>query len=348
MGSIVDWPEPVVYVQSLSESGTLVVPDQYIKPPPDRPTTWLTDMNIPVIDMTGLISSREETMKQVFEACREWGFMQLVNHGVKTELLDGARDIWQEFFHAPMEVKKKYANSPKTYEGFGSRLGVEKGATLDWSDYYYLNYHPNCHTKWPAHPPHLRDIMEEYSKEILRLGEVLLKVFSINLGLEEDCLQNAFGGKHIGACLRANFYPKCPQPDLTLGLSSHSDPGGMTFLLPDKRVTGLQVRKDDQWITVKPVHNAIILNIGDQLQVLSNAKYKSVEHRVVVNPNEERVSLAYFYNPRNEMLIQPISELVTSESPALYPPMIFEEYRRFIRTKGPQGKLQVESLKSTR
>ncbi|MFS7949837.1 putative anthocyanidin synthase [Helianthus anomalus] len=156
MGSIVDWPEPVVYVQSLSESGTLVVPDQYIKPPPERPTTWLTDMNIPVIDMTGLISSREETMKRVFEACREWGFMQLVNHGVKMELLDGARDIWQEFFHAPMEVKKKYANSPKTYEGFGSRLGVEKGATLDWSDYYYLNYHPNCHTKWPAHPPHLR------------------------------------------------------------------------------------------------------------------------------------------------------------------------------------------------
>ncbi|KAI7747630.1 hypothetical protein M8C21_023590 [Ambrosia artemisiifolia] len=347
MGSMGDWPEPVVCVQSLSESGNHVIPDQYIKPPPERPSTCnLTDTNIPIIDLAGLVDSREETMSRILEACREWGFFQLVNHGVKTDLVDRVREIWREFFHEPMDVKKKYANSPKTYEGFGSRLGVEKGAILDWSDYYYLNYHPFGHTKWPADPPYLRDVMEEYSKEILRLGEVLLKVFSRNLGLKEDCLQNAFGGKDAGACLRANYYPKCPQPDLTLGLSSHSDPGGMTFLLPDMRVSGLQIRKDDQWITVKPEPNGIIVNIGDQLQVLSNAIYKSVEHRVVVNPDEERVSLAYFYNPRNDMLIQPVSELVTSNRPALYPPMTFEEYRRFIRTKGPKGKLQVDSLKS--
>lgn len=109
--------------------------------------------------------------------------------------------------------------------------------------------------------------MEEYTKEILRLGTILLNVFSLNLGLKEDCLQSAFGGKEVGACLRANFYPKCPQPDLTLGLSSHSDPGGMAFLLPDEQVSGLQIRKDDQWVTVKPAPNAIIVNIGDQLQV---------------------------------------------------------------------------------
>lgn len=111
-------------------------------------------------------------------------------------------------------------------------------------------------------------MVEEYSKEIVRLGNILLKVFSINLGLEEDYLQKAFGDGDIGACLRVNFYPKCPQPDLTLGLSSHSDPGGMTFLLPDENVTGLQVRKGGEWITVKPARHAIVVNIGDQIQVL--------------------------------------------------------------------------------
>ncbi|XP_076958256.1 jasmonate-induced oxygenase 2-like [Bidens hawaiensis] len=348
MGSIEDWPEPVVCVKSLSESANLLIPDQYIKPPQERPSLCPTDTNIPVIDLAGLISSREETMTQMLEACREWGFLQLVNHGVKTELVDQAREIWREFFHQPMEVKKKYANSPKTYEGFGSRLGVEKGAILDWNDYYYLNYRPFFQTKWPDHPPSLRDVMEEYSKEILRLGKILLKVLSINLGLKEDCLQNAFGGEDVGTCLRANFYPKCPQPELTLGLSSHSDPGGMAFLIPDKQVSGLQILKDDRWIVVKLEPNAIIVNIGDQLQVLSNAIYKSVEHRVVVNPEIERASLAYFYNPRNDMIIQPILKLVTSKRPALYPPMTFEEYRRFIRTRGPQGKLQVNSLKSPR
>lgn len=94
-----------------------------------------------------------------------------------------------------------------------------------------------------------------------------MKVLSINLGLDEKILQNAFGGEDIGACLRVNFYPKCPRPELTLGLSSHSDPGGMTMLLPDDQVPGLQVRKFNNWITVKPARHAFIVNIGDQIQV---------------------------------------------------------------------------------
>ena len=109
--------------------------------------------------------------------------------------------------------------------------------------------------------------MEQYSGELVKLGGRLMKVLSLNLGLKEDYLQNAFGGEEVGACLRVNFYPKCPQPELTLGLSSHSDPGGLTILLPDHDVPGLQVRKDGKWITVKPAPHAFIINIGDQLQV---------------------------------------------------------------------------------
>lgn len=113
----------------------------------------------------------------------------------------------------------------------------------------------------------IREVIDEYCKELVRLSGRLMKVLSINLGISEDRLQNAFGGDNIGACLRVNFYPKCPQPDLTLGLSSHSDPGGLTLLLPDHQVTGLQVRKGDNWITVKPAKHAFIVNIGDQIQV---------------------------------------------------------------------------------
>lgn len=80
-------------------------------------------------------------------------------------------------------------------------------------------------------------------------------------------MQRCFGGEDIGACLRVNFYPKCPQPDLTLGLSSHSDPGGLTLLLPDENVPGLQVRRGESWVTVDPVPDAFIVNIGDQMQV---------------------------------------------------------------------------------
>lgn len=110
-------------------------------------------------------------------------------------------------------------------------------------------------------------MIEEYSRQLVKFGGDLMKVFSTNLGLSEEYLQNAFGGENVGACLRVNFYPKCPQPDLTLGLSSHSDPGGITILLPDQNVAGLQVRKNNSWITVKPAAHAFIVNIGDQIQV---------------------------------------------------------------------------------
>ncbi|KAL9992197.1 putative flavonol synthase [Helianthus debilis subsp. tardiflorus] len=277
MGCPCDWPEPVVRVQSLSENGESVIPDRYIKPPSDRPTlnnSSPSDINIPLVDLSGLtdgdLTVREATMNQISIACREWGFFQVINHGLKAELVDGVREIWREFFHEPMEVKQKYANLPLTYEGYGSRLGLQKGAILDWSDYYFLHYLPSSlkdHRKWPDRPSSLRELVEEYSKEIVRLGNSLLEVFSINLGLRHDYLQNKFGGEDIGACLRVNFYPKCPQPDLTLGLSSHSDPGGITFLLPDENVSGLQVRRNEEWITVKPVRHGIIVNIGDQIQV---------------------------------------------------------------------------------
>jgi isopenicillin N synthase-like dioxygenase len=69
--------------------------------------------------------------------------------------------------------------------------------------------------------------------------------------------------------MRVNFYPRCPQPELTLGVAAHSDPGGMTMLLVDDHVRGLQVRSPDdgKWITVDPVPDAFIVNVGDQIQV---------------------------------------------------------------------------------
>ncbi|XP_061355626.1 jasmonate-induced oxygenase 1-like [Gastrolobium bilobum] len=273
-----EWPEPIIRVQSLSKSCTDSIPERYIKPSTDRPSISSSscddvDANIPIIDLGGLYGdqdTRASILKQISDACNEWGFFQIINHGVSPDLMDKARETWRQFFHLPMEVKQQYANSPKTYEGYGSRLGVEKGAILDWSDYYYLHYLPlslKDYNKWPAMPPSCREVFDEYyGRELVKLGGRLMKVLSINLGLEEGLLQKAFGGEDIGSCLRVNFYPKCPRRELTLGLSSHSDPGGMTMLLPDNQVPGLQVRKCDNWITVKPARHAFIVNIGDQIQ----------------------------------------------------------------------------------
>ncbi|KAF2319114.1 hypothetical protein GH714_013407 [Hevea brasiliensis] len=334
MNNLQDWPEPIVRVQSLSESCLDEVPNRYIKPPLERPSIKSSsssssfasddDVNIPIVDLGGLYGKddtlRASILGEISIACHDWGFFQVINHGIKPELLDRGREIWREFFHLPMEEKQN--------------MQILQRPMKDYN-------------KWPALPSNCREVIDEYGRQVVELCGRLMKVLSINLGLGERRLQDAFGGENIGACLRVNFYPKCPQPELTLGLSSHSDPGGMTLLLPDDQVTGLQVRRGNDWITVKPAPHAFIVNIGDQIQVLSNAIYRSVEHRVIVNSAKERVSLAFFYNPKG-IPIEPLKELVTPERPSLYQAMTFDEYRLFIRTRGPKGKSQVESLKSPR
>ncbi|PWA36455.1 flavanone 3-hydroxylase [Artemisia annua] len=354
------WPEPVVRVQSLSDSGINAIPDCYVKAIYDRPSSLdnissIEANDIPIINLANLYANdpsiRKTTMDLISDACREWGMFQVINHGVSHHLMAATKRVWREFFHLPLDMKQTYANSPATYEGYGSRVGVEKGAKLDWSDYFFLQFLPASmrdESKWPTQPSSCRELVAEYNEEVLKLCSRLMKIFSLNLGLDEDYLENAFGGEEIGATLRVNFYPKCPQPDLTLGISPHSDPGGITILLPDDHVSGLQVRRDDAWVTVKPIPNAFIVNLADQLQVISNAKYKSIEHRVIVNSNEERVSLAFFYNPRGDIPIKPAEQLIADTESALYEPMTFNEYRTFIRLNGLHGKSQVESLKSPR
>lgn len=171
MSCLQSWPEPIVRVQALSESGLTAIPDRYIKPISDRPSLKTTStknldtthINIPVINLQNLFTNNQslidETLTLISKACRDWGFFQIVNHGVSHELMKQARETWREFFGLPIEVKQEYANSPSTYEGYGSRLGVDKGAILDWSDYFFLNYMPvsqRNESKWPALPQSCR------------------------------------------------------------------------------------------------------------------------------------------------------------------------------------------------
>lgn len=64
-----------------------------------------------------------------------------------------------------------------------------------------------------------------------------------------------------------NYYPACPEPDLTYGLPAHTDPNALTILLQDLQVAGLQVLKDGKWLAIKPQPDAFVINLGDQIQV---------------------------------------------------------------------------------
>ncbi|KAK9215156.1 hypothetical protein WN944_007159 [Citrus x changshan-huyou] len=81
--------------------------------------------------------------------------------------------------------------------------------------------------------------------------------------------------------LRMNYYPPCPQPEQVLGFKPHSDGSILTILLQINEMDGLQIKKDGKWFAVKPLPDALIVNVGDVLEIFSNGTYRSIEHRAL-------------------------------------------------------------------
>lgn len=108
-------------------------------------------------------------------------------------------------------------------------------------------------------------MIASYSTQVRQLGFRILGIISLSLGLEEEYLVRVLGEQEQH--MAVNYYPKCPEPELTYGLPAHTDPNALTILLQDPHVSGLQVLKDGKWIAVDPKPNAFVINIGDQLQV---------------------------------------------------------------------------------
>ena len=94
----------------------------------------------------------------------------------------------------------------------------------------------------------------------------LLSLISQGLGLEKDCLKKKIG-ERASLYSQANYYPPCPDPELTMGIPAHNDIVALTVLLQSEGVTGLQVIKDEKWVPVDPVPHSFVVNLADQIQV---------------------------------------------------------------------------------
>ena len=115
-----------------------------------------------------------------------------------------------------------------------------------------------------------RDIVAEYSKQVKALGTTIFELLSEALGLDPSYLEEMDCTKAL--YVMGQYYPKCPEPELTMGISKHTDCDFITILLQDQ-IGGLQVLHENHWVNAPPVRGALVVNIGDILQVTSGIVY---------------------------------------------------------------------------
>ncbi|KAJ3680597.1 hypothetical protein LUZ60_016875 [Juncus effusus] len=308
---------PVPNVQALSNSlnGSSQIPERYIMPKANRPESFIcrAATELPIVDLSRLDDPEfyyAEAAK-LDSACKEWGFFQLVNHGISVELINQLKADVTEFFNLPLEEKKAYKQQHGDLQGYGQAFVQSDEQKLDWADILYLMSRPISVRKmnfWPTSPSTFRDTVDQYSLELGRVAKCLFQYIAKNLGVAPEMFIELF--KDQSQSLRFNYYPPCAKADEVIGLSPHSDPNAVTLLIQINDVQGLQIRKDGEWIAVNAIPGALIVNVGDTIEVLSNGIYKSIEHRGTINPEHARMSLAAFHGLDQHSTLQPLPEIV--------------------------------------
>ncbi|XP_073139049.1 protein LATERAL BRANCHING OXIDOREDUCTASE 1-like [Henckelia pumila] len=332
-----------------------IIPERFIRDSTERPkldkTIHPSCNNIPVIDFSKLCNgNKDDFCSEIFKikiSCEEWGFFQVINHEIDLELLEKIEKVAMEFFMMPLEEKKKYPMSPGTVQGYGQAFVFSENQKLDWCNMFALGLEPHYLRNpklWPTKPSDFSETVEVYSREIRKLCKNLLKYIAVSLECNEDVFEEMFGV--AVQAVRMNYYPACPRPDLVLGLSPHSDGSALTVLQQGKGSSvGLQILKHNTWIPVHPVPNALVINIGDTIEVLTNGRYKSVEHRAVTHREKDRLSIVTFYAPSYEIELGPMQELVDDSNPCKYRRYNHGEYSKHYVTNKLQGKRTLEFAK---
>ncbi len=268
---------------------------------------------------------------------RRFGFAIVADHGIPQELIDRAWAVTAELFALPTEEKRRYF-----VEGGGGARGytpfkteIAKGANyVDLKEFWHVGRElaaghrfadsmaPNV---WPDRPERFRDIFIELFAAFDAAGDKLLSGIARHLGLAPDWFDPAV--RDGNSVLRLLHYPPIPQEAEGVRAGAHEDINLITLLLGAEEA-GLELldRDSGRWLAVKPPAEALVVNVGDMLQRLTNHVLPSTTHRVVNPPPERRghsrYSMPFFLHPAPDFLIETLPGTITADNPNRYPQSI--------------------------
>jgi len=284
---------------------------------------------LPVLDITNLREKPESraahtTAIQLRDICHNAGFCYIVGHGMSARhsKIDAAM---RQFFNLPLAERKKLnlINSPhfRGYTILGNEL---TGGKQDWRDQMdfcdekpapsiskddptWLNLRgPN---QWPETLPALRPAVEAWMNGMYDIGNGLTRALAGSLGLDSDYFSPYFEPKGDARFKLIRY--RVPETGGSSqkhnqGVGWHHDTGFLTFIMQDD-IGGLQVNIDGKIIDATPIKNALVMNMGEMLQVATGGYLRATPHRVISPPpGKQRYSIAYFFNPKLEAQFTPI------------------------------------------
>jgi isopenicillin N synthase-like dioxygenase len=303
---------------------------------------------IPTIDLRGFTDpaeprEREETARQLDEACRKVGFFYLTGHGVPTSATDAALEHASRFFRLPdsakAEIDLKNSPSLRGYQRVGENVTKESAGNVqrDWHeaiDFYRdapkdANHDFSAPTnmglnQWPSEalcPGFRRFFEEDYIPAMLRLGADVMRCAAVALGLKNEQHFEPFYDQSFWV-MRAIRYPPVvgrshSDGDVQFGCGAHTDYGCLTFVNQPAEPTGcLEVRtRSGEWMKADPRDGAFVVNVGDMLSLWTMGRWTSTVHRVL-HPGATsaaagdddlgRVSVPFFFEPNYDALIEPL------------------------------------------
>jgi isopenicillin N synthase-like dioxygenase len=291
---------------------------------------------LPVLD---LADETAHFAREIGESFRAFGFAMVRNHGIDPALIARGWELTRAFFDLPVEEKLRYHQAglagARGYTPFGTEIA--KGARVhDLKEFWHVgrdlpSRHPLAGASmppniWPEHPEGFREAFEPLYAAFDRVGAVILSRIAVYLGLPSDWFDAAIADGN--SVLRLLHYPPVPYAEAgAIRAGAHEDINLITLLLGAEEA-GLELLATSndgpaRWIEVAPPQGALVVNIGDMLQRLTNHVLPSTTHRVR-NPEgararHSRYSMPFFLHLRSDFRFETLPQCVTGANPNRYP-----------------------------